>query len=197
MSRTRSGPGEHADAISAAARDVLGRIRRMAVTLTSSAIWQVAGHILLDGDLETRPAEAFTGFGFYARPPAGGTPEAIVVFPGGAANAVIVGTRDEKTRREVFKVVGKLAAGETAVFNAGSIVILKADGTIEIRSIGGVAAPVATKADLSTLVTALTTATAAIIAGNPTGAAALQALADVLNPAPGAWPVGTTKVKLE
>ncbi len=134
MSPTRSEGGDHADAIKLATREIAGLIRRMAITLTSSAIWQVAGHVLLDGKRETRKAENFGGIGIYARPPTGGSPEAIVVFPGGAANAIIVGARDEKTRREVFKAAGDLAAGETAMFTPNAIVVLKADGTVEIRS---------------------------------------------------------------
>lgn len=146
------GPAEMARAVSAVTRDLLGRIRRMAITRTNSAIWQIAGHVLLDGTKETRNAEVFSGHGFYARPPSSGTPEAIVVFPGGAGNPIIVATRDETTRKAVFQAAGELAAGETAIFNGTTIVVLKVNGTVEIRSVGGVAQALVTKADHDALV---------------------------------------------
>lgn len=133
------GPGDFAEAVSSVARDAMGRVRRMAVTLTNSAIWQVAGHVLLDKTRETRKAEVFGGIGIYARPPAtGGTPEAIVVFPGGPEQAIIAATRDEATRRAVFKLAGEIADGETAIYSVATaaVIILKANGTVEIRAAG-------------------------------------------------------------
>lgn len=186
-SKTRSGPGEHMRAVGAEARNALGMIRRMAVTLTSRAFWQVAGHRLLDGTIETRDAEVFSGVGFYARPPADGNPEAIVAFVGGAGSPIVIAVRDEKTRQAV---AGAIAAGETAVFNSSSLVLIKADGTIEIRSAAGLAAPLATKADLEALKLAITNA---VIVANDGGASLKSTILGAL----ASWPAGTTKLKAE
>ncbi len=187
MTSTRNGPAELAAAVSGAARDLLGRIRRFGITRTTSAIWQVVGHVLLDKTRETRDAEVFPGVGFYARPPASGTPEAIVVFPGGAGNPIIAATRDETTRRAVFNLAGELAPGETAVFNASAVVILKADGSIEIRSAGGVALPVPTLAYFNAMRATYAAHTHLDPATGSTGVPS-----NVI-----AAPVGTTKAKLE
>lgn len=187
---SRHGPKEFGDQVSPQTRNILGQLRRMVVSLTTRALWQVVGHRLLDNTTETRDAEVFSGIGFYSRPSASGNPEAIVIFQGGAANPVIVATRDEKTRAAV---AGSLAAGETAIFNSASIVVLKANGDIEIRSSGGDAAAVAMKADLDAF-------KAAILAWVPVasdGGAALQAKLTQLFNGPPIWPAGSQKVKLE
>jgi hypothetical protein len=184
---TRSGPGEHAAAIGPAMRDALGRIRRMAISVTSKALWQVLGHLLLDGSTEARDAEVFTGIGFYSRPSSSGKPEAIVVFPGGPGNPVVVATRDEQTRKSA---AGSIAENETAVFNTLAMMLIKAAGIIELRSIGGVATPPALKSDLDTLKAAISGA--AVVAGD--GGAAFKA--NILA-ALAAWPVGAQKVKVE
>lgn len=129
----------------------MGAIRRMAITLTGTltaakAIWQLVGVRLPNGDLETQLAETFTGIGFYARPPATGKPEAIVIMVGQDAELpVVVGVRDEKTRAAI---AGALKADETAAFNSIVILHMKADGTIEARSKNGVAVPLALKSDV-------------------------------------------------
>lgn len=138
--------------VSAAARDVAGLVRRMAITLTSRPLWQLVGHLLLDGTTrETRDAEPFTGVGFYSRPPADGNPEAVVVFAGAGGKPLIVATRDEKTRAAVFAAAGELGPGDAALFSPAAIVIAKADGTVEIRTPGGAAVALATLADVQAL----------------------------------------------
>lgn len=141
-SKTRSGPGEHARAIGGEARDLAGKIRRMAITLTSRSFWQVVGHRLLDGSTETRDVEIFSGVGFYARPPADGKPEAMVAFQEGGANPVIIAVRDEKTRRAV---AGAIGANESIMYNTVAVVLIKAGGTVEIRTANGVAGPLVTQ----------------------------------------------------
>jgi phage gp45-like len=171
-------------------RLVRGLIRRMRVTLTTGARWQLLGQRGGAGGDETIDVEAFTGIGVYARPPSSGNPEAITAAVGGARTPVIVATRDEATRRAV---AGDLAEGETAVYNDKAIVVIKADGTVEIRLVGGVAVPLATKADLDVLRTAISSAAIALGAG---GAADIVAKAD-LALAPKPWPVGTTVLKAQ
>lgn len=120
-----------------------GAIRRMAIGVTSRALWQLVGIKNADGTSETIEAELFGGIGIFARPPAGAKPEAIAVMIGGGNTPAIVGVRDEKTRAAV---VGSLKEGETAIYNALALIVIKADGTIEIRSKDGTAQPLITKA---------------------------------------------------
>ncbi|MBA2718937.1 MAG: hypothetical protein H0U52_06820 [Chloroflexi bacterium] len=160
----------------------------MAITLTSKALWQLTGFTLPDGDVETQKAEAFTGIGFFARPPSSGKPEAIVIMVNDAQNPVVIAVRDEKTRAAI---VGALEQDESAIFNTRALVVIKADGTIEARSASGVAGLLATKADLAALKAAITGA--ATVAND--GGAAFKA--NILAALGAAWPVGTTKLKGE
>lgn len=127
-------------------RRLVGATRRMVIGLhRAGAKWRLDGH---DHVKETVDAEVFSGIGFTSRPPAG-QGEVIVVFPGGPNHGCIVATRDEKTRAAI---AGALEADETATFNSQTIVLHKADGTIEARSSAGVAVPLATKADVDAVV---------------------------------------------
>ena len=127
---------------------VAGAIRRMAITLTAKTLWQLTGFLFPDGTRETTQAETFLGIGFHARPSTTGKPEAIVVMVHDAQNPVVIAVRDEKTRAAI---AGALAANETAMFNDTSLVHIKGDGTIDARSSGGTAVPLATKADIDAL----------------------------------------------
>jgi len=161
---------------------VAGMIRRMAITLTSKVLWQLAGFQLPDGSREVSNAEAFTGIGFFARPPSSGSPEAIVVSVGDASAPMIIAVRDEKTRAAI---VGALKVGETAMYNDKAMVYLKDDGTIEARSSGGAAAALATKGD----VTALANFVQGLLVGG-TGSAPIP-------PGTVPQPTGTLKFKAE
>jgi len=169
---------------------VAGMVRRMAISLTSKVLWQLVGYRLPDGSTEVTKAEAFTGIGFFARPPSSGDPEAIVMSVGDATVPVIVAVRDEKTRAAI---VGALKIGETAMYTDKALVYVKDDGTIEARSGGGTAAALATKADLDALKGAFTNWTPA----PSDGGAALKALLTKLFGDPPGWPVGTKTLKGE
>lgn len=191
------GPRELARDVGAAARELAGKARRMVITRATSAIWQVAGHLLLDGDRETRDAEVFGGIGFASRPNATDEAEALVWFVGrgAAANAVIAAMRQEAVRR---RLAADLAAGETQIYNSAEdhpvILRLKADGTAELRTPTGVALELALKADLVALRTALS---AAVIAVGGAGAADVVVRADTASGGPNAWPIGTKVLKAE
>lgn len=164
----------------------------MAIDLTEGVLWRVLGFLLEGGRREQARVEVFPGIGFYARPPASGKPEAIVLNVGGAEHPVVVATRDEKTRAAA---VADVAADESAQFNTAARVHVKADGTIEARTHGGVAIALPTMADIAALkawadlhrhgdpVSGLTT-TPVLSVGPP-----------VPDPAPSA--TGTTKFKAE
>lgn len=105
---------------------------------------------------EIDDVEIFHNVGFHARPPAVGkwgpnvaihNVEAIVVNVNSHDHPVIIATRDADTMRVVVEKVG-LNPDETFIYNSKSVVKIKADGTVEIRSLDGTAVPLATKADV-------------------------------------------------
>lgn len=119
-------------------RYVYGMIRRFAITLTETARWQLLGQSGgAGGDEILSDVPAFTGIGFYARPPSsGGNPEAIGVGVGGTRTTVIIAARDEATRQAV---VGDVPPDSAAMFNTKAVIVINPDGTVEIRSPGGTA----------------------------------------------------------
>lgn len=131
--RTRAELREAVDPLFVALR---GLVRRMGITSGSGPIWKFIGVRMWDGTDETRDVEPFTGIGFYSQPPASGKPEAIVVMVGDANSPACVATRDEATRSAS---AGDLAADETAIFNSLVRAHCKADGTIELKTILGIA----------------------------------------------------------
>lgn len=190
MSRTDDTTRETRDATSSEARGVAGMIRLMAIKLTSAPFWRTVGHLLLDDATEeARDPAMFSGIGFCSRPAAGANAEAIVTFPGGASNPVIIAARDEDARKKH----AELAQDETAMFNRLVIAVIKAAGTMEIRTAAGVAAALATKADLAAL-------KAAIVGWTPVandGGAALKVALVALFTGPPVWPAGTTVLKAQ
>lgn len=170
-----------------------GAIRKVAISLTSRALWQLLGFKQLDGTKEAFPAEPFLGIGFHARPPASGKPEAIVLMVGDDARTpVVVAVRDEATRKAIAST---LKLDETAMFNSKSIIHVKDDETIEARSKSGTAVSVATVADLQRIISAITTAIAAL--GGAVSAPELDALLTALQGLIPAWPAGTSKFRAE
>lgn len=190
--KTRSSSQERADQTGDLARRVAGIVRRMAVGVTSGTFWQVLGHELLDRTTETRDAEVFGGVGIVARPPSGTRAEAIVVFPGGASQPMIVGARDLDTARSA---VGELAEDETAIYTGKLVIKLRSDETVTICKVGGTPVELATKADLDKLMTAISTAIAAMGGAGP--APELAALRTALQALLPLWPVGTSVLKAE
>ncbi|MCA9678840.1 MAG: phage baseplate assembly protein [Myxococcales bacterium] len=166
-------------------RSIRGALRRVVVDLTTKAAWRVLGY-LVDGDQESFRAEVFSGIGFWARPPADGRPEAIVANVGGYEHPVIIATRDQKTRA----AIAELEADETAIFTSTATVVIKADGTVEVRSATGTAVPLALLSDLAALKSAIEGWTPA---PNDGGAALQTALTALFT----SWPVGTTVLKGE
>ena len=126
-------------------RKVAGLLRRMVVRFSAQGIWELAGFSTLK---EVVRSEGFQGLGFWARPPSGVTVEAIVVSIGGSDHPVVVALRDETTRRAVANA---LLADESIQYNSSVRVHAKANGTVEVRAHGGVALPLATKADIDAL----------------------------------------------
>lgn len=139
-----------------------GAVRRMAITLTAKALWQLAGFVI-DGRTEVVKAEPFTGIGIAARPPSSGKPEAIVIMVGDATNPMVIAVRDEKTRAAI---AGALAADETMLFNSTAFVHVKATGKVEVGTPAGVAQPTlkgtSYRTAENTLLTALNTLATAL-----------------------------------
>lgn len=147
-----------------------GAIRRMAVTLTSQVLWQLAGFRMPDQSREAFNAEVFGGIGIYARPPDSTQPEAIVLMVGDAKAPAIVAVRDEATRAAV---AGALKADETMVFNSEVCMHATADGHVDLRAASGAASVqpmilgTSYRTAEDTLLTALGTFATAIGALNP------------------------------
>jgi phage gp45-like len=151
-SETNNTTEEWREQISSQRRSIAGMVRRMAITLTNGGVWRAIGHLLLDSRTrEARDAEVFGGIGFAARPKAGANAEAIVVFPGGSSNPVIIATRDEDARRAVASLDQDSDQDSTAMFNRSTIILIKPDGTVEIRASGGTATKLPTLADYNAL----------------------------------------------
>lgn len=136
MSSTDETVDERRGRTSPKQRELDGMLRRMELRISDGAFWQVQGHLLLDNKtLETLESEVFSGIGFYSRPKAGANAEAIVGFVGGRQNPVIIGTRDEDTRKRVAAI----GEDEAAMFNTQAIVTVGNDGKIRVQAVGGVA----------------------------------------------------------
>lgn len=162
---------------------VRNMVRRVAISRSNAGgLWQALGYDPgTDGKRETfNGVEVFPGIGFFARPKAGGKPEAIILNVGAAHHPVIIATRDKSLQVS-------LDEDETAVFNSSAVITIKKTGEIWITDRAtGAAAPLATKADLDTLRAAVL---GAVIAPGDGGAALKAAILAA------AWPVGTTVLK--
>lgn len=135
-------------------RTIRGMVRRFVVTLTSGLRWQALGIRSPTGGDEVVQLETFPGIGFYARPASSGKPEAIAVAISGAAKArVIIASRDADAQAtaEAALADGELAEGETLVYTPTGVIHMRANGTVEIRSLGGTAKELATKQDVEEL----------------------------------------------
>ena len=99
-----------------------------------------------EGDVDDN-VEVFQGIGYVARPPDGTSAEAVLVNIGGFDHPCLVALRDGRTTTAVVDAVG-LGVDEVIVHNSAVVMKLKADGTVEIRSLNGTAVPLATKADV-------------------------------------------------
>jgi hypothetical protein len=143
-SHTSNRPEDWRDAESQENRSNLGRLRRMAIGVTTKLLWQLIGHKQLDGRDETPLAEVFGGLGMIARP-GGRNAEAFVAFPGeGASEPCIIAIRDQQMAAALKAALtgGELGTGEIAIGAGtdGSVACLahwKADGTVEIRTPSG------------------------------------------------------------
>jgi hypothetical protein len=199
------------DAVSA-----FGAIRRMAISLTSQVLWQLAGFLQDGGTQETFMAEPFTGIGTFAQPPNGGAPEAVVVMVGrDGKTPVIVAVRDQKTRAAIVSALtgggSALNADETVVHNSQAVVYVKSNGTIEARAANGAAQALAFNADLANvggLLSAMYQAASAASGAPPAAAVAAIAALVTWGAANPSWvgsagpppvapttPVGTTIIK--
>ena len=126
-----------------------GLVRRLAITIAKGTKWQMRGQKGGDGGDEVLEIEIFQGIGFFARPPASGThPQAIATSIGSPKHQVAVAFRDEGVRQAIDAQVPDDAS---AMFNTVAIFVIKPDGSLEARTIGGTALSLATKADIDAL----------------------------------------------
>ena len=132
------------------ARSNASRLRRLAIGITSRVFWQLVGYKSHESKTPTTDAEPFTGIGFYARPRSTDRAEAVLASIGDARHSVIIATRNEDVRKQI----ANLEEDETAIFTSQSTVVIKADGTIEIRSANGVALPLPTLQEIASFISA-------------------------------------------
>jgi hypothetical protein len=133
-------------------RDALGLVRRMAVTLTDGAFWQVIGHLLMDGvTREPRTVEPWQGIGFSARPAPGSNAEGVMVNIGGAQNPALVATRDEDLRRKVFPPSRPQEQDNTAMYNTVVVAQCTKTGLFTATTPGGTPHGLALKSELENL----------------------------------------------
>lgn len=134
-------------------------VRRLRIAASKGVLWLLEGGEDFDGNVERDEIETFPGVGFYARPKRGDRAEAVVVKVGGEdGHPVIVATRNQ----DGIKRLGELAEDETAIFTSKSVVRIKADGTVEIGSIGGAVQPTIKATSYRAAEDALFTAIAAL-----------------------------------
>lgn len=174
-------------------RTIRGMIRRLAVKLTDGVLWQLVGQRGGQGGDEVVHLEVFPGIGIYARPPASGAPEAIAAAIAGAPKArVVIATRDEATRQAVVAALpdGEIGEGETIVYTPSVVIHLRANNTVEIRTLAGTAKRLLTEDDAQALKGAIENAGTT---GGDGGAAFKVALLENLED----WPAGTTVLKAE
>ncbi|WP_428262894.1 hypothetical protein [Haliangium sp.] len=130
-------------------RSLISR-RQLALDESDGERVTALGREALDGSVEEDAMDSFGPVGLVGRPAGDATVEAAVAFVGAdGAHPIALGYVDG-TRRAVIDAVG-LGADETVVYNSQAVVKLLADGTVEIRSLGGTAVPLATKADVERL----------------------------------------------
>jgi phage gp45-like len=137
------------DRLTRAAHRARNLVRRVTLSLSNNdGTWQARGYRGFEGahgdtDGEKFVAEVFPGIGIWARPKVGTVPEAIIVHVGGEpGHPVIVATRQKEMQVA-------LEEDETAVFNSQSVLILKKDGSVEIRSRNGTAQKLVTLAEFN------------------------------------------------
>jgi hypothetical protein len=152
MSNTSNTTKDWRDETDAVARRLAGLVRHLAIKMTQGSTWQAIGHILLDGNEETADVRVFSGVGFYARPAADANVEAIVAFPGGPSNPVVVASQDEALRK---KMAGSANQDETFIFNSQVVLRLSNSGLVQAFLLGGpVPVPLALKSDVDGAITA-------------------------------------------
>lgn len=165
-------------------------IRRMLVAATDGVAWVLDGFIDFDGNVEQEQAEVFTAGSWY-RPADDSGAEAMLVLVGAQSdNPAIIAIRDERARAAIADAIA-MAKGEHIVYSpAGSVVYMKSDGTVEVRSKDGTARRLMTVDDGAALKQAITDAvTVANDGGASFKADLLTGLVD--------WPTGTSKLKGE
>jgi phage gp45-like len=124
----------------------MSTIRRLTISLTAKALWQLVG---VDNADTERQVEVFSGIGFFARPPDDSNSEVIVVkVGGGSEHPVIIATRDEQTR-QAFVAIASMLSDESAMYN--SQVRVHCQGGEVFVDDGSGAVPLALKSDVDTI----------------------------------------------
>jgi len=172
---------------------VLRPLRRAQADVVARAVLQLVNdggslQVVQIGVPETRPdAEHFQPYGFFSVPLAGA--EGVALFPGGDRGHPLVIVMSDRRYRPTGQ-----EPGTAGIHNqTGARLVVLPNDTIEARTASGTASPVATKADLDALKSAISGWTP--VAGD--GGAALKAALMALFSGPPAWPSGTAVFNAE
>jgi hypothetical protein len=104
--------------------------------------------------------DAFGPVGVIGRPSGDATVESAVAFVGADGSHPIALSFLDHGRRAVIDAVG-LAVDETVLYTSKAVVKIQADGTVEVRSLGGTAAELALLSDAQALNARIATVEAA------------------------------------
>lgn len=132
------------------AREVHGMVSVRELAEHTGQRAEAAGREALDGTSEDDEIEIFGQAGIVARPEANAAVESLVLLVGASGDHAAVAAQIDSTRATVIDATG-LEPDETIVYTSQSVVHIKADGTVEVRSIGGTAVALATKADVDAI----------------------------------------------
>lgn len=108
------------------------------------------GREAYDGSHEQDEMDQLAPVGIIGRPADNASVESLVAFVGGDGSHPVSVSCVDGTRRAVIDSIG-LKADETVVYTSKSVVKIKADGVVEIRSLDGNAKPLAYKLDADAL----------------------------------------------
>jgi hypothetical protein len=135
-------------------RMIRGMISRREVYVPESngMVVTLLGRQAADGSFEEDRADALSPPGFVANPHEYSTVEAICNFVGADGDHPVCAGMLDHRRYEIVDKVG-LQHDETLIYTTKAIVKIKVDGTVEIRSVDGTAAPLAFKSDVDALQT--------------------------------------------
>lgn len=143
-------------------------VRLVSIADASALEWVLEGLVDDDGNREDISAQVYSNVGFLSRPRTGVETEAVVLNVGGDSNSPLqVGSRDPALNDSYVEAEG-LEADQTVLLNSSAHVKVTGN-SVEVKSHGGAAVELATKADVERLRSELSSHTHTISSGSSAG----------------------------